>query len=889
MDRYDLAANSENDGLWDWNLTSGRMHFSPRWVSMLGYEGHEVGTKPEEWFQRIHPDDMEQVRRGIDTELEGNSRQFEYQHRLRHNDGTYRWMSCRGLIERNENGQAVRVTGAHSDITAEKVVDGLTGLPNRLLLLDRLTRSIARAKRRSDHIFALLMLDLDRPETLIARLGSSASDQLLVAAARRLETCLRAGDTVARLGCDHVVARLGGDVFTVLLDGLNAVGEAKNVAERLLKEVSAPFDLNGREVFLSTSCGIALSATGYCRAEEVLRDADTALHRAKSLGKSRCEVFDTAVLESSQTRLQLEVDLRESLDRQEFSLFYQPIMSLASNEIAGFEALVRWRHPVRGMVSPQEFIPVAEKTGLILPLGRWILREACRQLKTWQENLRIPQNLWVSVNLSSLQFIRPALVENICEVLREVKLAPNCLVLELTEGILMGNPEAASSLLMELRVLGVKTGLDDFGTGYSSLTYLRQFPVDYLKIDQSFVQGMETSRDVFEIVRTISGLAQQLSLQVIAEGIENIGQLDLIRSLNCEYGQGFLFSKPVDPESAETLLKEGLPPGQEAKGEKDQAGESAAVTGPISDAPSLPCAAGLPTEMPPMERKPGKFTRRKGLLLVALTALVLLVAGGMLAKLNRYTEPPVSYTSQAGVQGPADTAGAVPATKMTAEMPAVQTSQQPLAQDPPSSSLATLPKPPGEKTTGSDQANQEQLARSAPSGLPATLPKPPRKKPTGSDQANMKQLASSDPSSPLPVLPKPLTENPAASDRMKQKPSAESVSLSSPPVVVEPMKEELPVYSYPVIHDHVLGSCRGILKISGDTLSFESDKEKDGFVVAHSEFSWSLDKDKLAIKAGSKTYRFKPATAGSKNENRSQLQEIVQNILRFHPEPAPKK
>ena len=759
------------------------------------------------------------MRRVIDTELAGSSREFEYQHRLRHNDGTYRWMSCRGVIERNENGQAVRITGSHSDITAEKVVDALTGLPNRLLLLDRLTRSIARAKRSSDHVFALLMLDLDRPETLTARLGSAASDQLLVAAARRLETCLRAGDTGVRLGRDHVVARLGGDVFTVLLDGLNEVGEAKDVAERLLKEVSAPFELNGREVFLSTSCGIALSATGYCRAEEVLRDADTALHRAKSLGKSRCEVFDTAVLVSSQTQLRLEADLQEALDRQEFSLFYQPIMSLASSEIAGFEALVRWQHPVRGMVSPQEFIPIAEKTGLIVPLGRWILREACRQLKAWQENLRIPQNLWVSVNISSLQFARPSLVENICEVLREVQLAPNCLVLELTEGILMVNPEAASSLLMELRVLGVRTGLDDFGTGYSSLTYLRQFPVDYLKIDQSFVQGMETGRDVFEIVRTIRGLAQQLGLRVIAEGIENAGQLDLIRSLNCEYGQGFLFSKPVEHESAETLLKECFPPSQGTKAETDQGGDSTAVTGPFFNAPLLPGDADLTKEMPATEEKTGRITRKRGLLLVALTALVLLFVGGMIAKLNRYTEPPVAYTSTSGLQGPADTASAAPAAQETAEKPAVQTSQTPLALDP-------------------------------PPGPPAALPKPPKAKPPGTSQANQKQLARGALSSPPAVLTAPRMAKPPDPDLTLQKTTAEVVSLSPPPVVLERPKEEPPVFSYAVVHEHLIGSCKGLLKISPDTLSFESEKDKDNFVLMYSEFSWSRNKDKLTIKAG---------------------------------------
>jgi diguanylate cyclase (GGDEF)-like protein len=825
---------------------------------MVGCEGNEVGTRPEEWFQRIHPEDLKQVQDGIDTHLAGSSHQFEDQHRLLHKDGTYRWMSCRGVIVRNENGQAVRISGSHSDITAEKVVDELTGLPNRLLLLDRMTRAIARAKRRSDHIFALLLLDLDRPETLIERLGPVASDHLVIAAARRLETCLRAGDTVARLGRDHVVARLGGDVFTILLDGLNEVGEAKNVAERLLKEISAPFELDGRDVFLAASCGIALSVTGYQCAEEVLRDADTALHRAKSLGKSRCEVFDTAILESAQTRLQLEADLQGALARQEFSVFYQPIVSLASSELAGFEALVRWQHPVRGMIAPLDFIPLAERTGLIVPLGRWILHEACRQLKAWQENLRIPQDLWVSVNISSLQFVRPSLVDQIREVLRDLQLAPNCLMLELTEGVLMQNPEAASSLLMELRVMGVQIGLDDFGTGYSSLTYLRQFPVDYLKIDQSFVRRMETGQDVLEIVRTIIGLAQQLGLRVIAEGIENAGQLDVIRSLNCEYGQGFYFSKPVNNESAETLLKEGFSQTQGTIVEKDEAGEITAVTISSFDAPSSPSAADLPMEVMQIEQKKGRFARRRGSLLVALTALVLLLVGGLLAKFNRYTAPPVAYTSPSDLQSPVDTARAAPAAEQTVEMPAIQTDQKPLAHSAPSSPPPTVPKPPREKPPGSDKTNQKPLARGAPSSAPPIVPTPPREEPPGSDKTNQKLIA-------------------------------QEVPLSPPPVVLEPPKQDPPTYSYSVVHEHLLGSCKGTLKISGETLSFESDKEKDGFVLKYSEFTCALDKDKLTIKASAKTYRFKSATARSKEENRSQLQEMVQIISKFHPDAASKR
>src|SRR5262249_22646053 len=285
------------------------------------------------------------------------------------------------------------------------------------------------------------------------------------------------------------------------------------------------FQVNGNEVFVTASVGIALSVTGYDHPQEALRDAHTATYRAKSLGKAQCAVFDTVLIDSAQNQRQLEADLKRALEQQEFVLFYQPIVSFCSNRIAGFEALVRWNHPDRGLVLPSEFIPVAESTGLILPLGRWISREACRQLKLWQEELRLSGQLWVSLNFSSLEFMQPSVVDHLGDVLRESGLDPHSVVLELTEAILMRNPTAASSLLMKLRVMGARIALDDFGTGYSSLSYLRQFPVDYLKIDYSFVRRMQSSKDMLEIVRTIVDLAHQLGLHVIAEGIETKEQM----------------------------------------------------------------------------------------------------------------------------------------------------------------------------------------------------------------------------------------------------------------------------------------------------------------------------------------------------------------------------
>ena len=317
--------------------------------------------------------------------------------------------------------------------------------------------------------------------------------------------------------------------------------------------------MSGRDVRMSASIGIAVSSTGYTRADDVLRDADTALHRAQLLGGKRCEVFDTAVLQLAQAELRLEADLEGALERDELVLFYQPIVSLASNQIVGFEALVRWRHPVLGMILPLEFVPIAERTGFIVPLGHWVLREACRQLKEWQGITPLAEQLWVSVNLSGVQLKHPRLVEEIGDALLEYALEPRCLLLELTEGMAMENPAAAQTLLMQIRALGVRVSVDDFGTGHSALAYLRQLPLDSLKVDRSFVRGIEANPDMASILGAVTTMTRQLGLQMVAEGIEKGEQLELIRGLDCEFGQGFLFSKPVDRDRATAMVTGGLP------------------------------------------------------------------------------------------------------------------------------------------------------------------------------------------------------------------------------------------------------------------------------------------------------------------------------------------
>jgi diguanylate cyclase (GGDEF)-like protein/PAS domain S-box-containing protein len=553
-ERYALAARGSNDGLWDWNLAANVVHFSPRWKVMLGYQENEIGDKPEEWFDRIHDADRARVKGELAAHQSRQTPHFESEHRMLHKDGTFRWMLSRGLAIYGENGNALRMAGSQTDITEGKVSDPLTGLPNRLLFIDRLSRLIKHAKRRKNQSFAVLFMDLDGFKMINDSMGHLIGDQLLVAVAARLEKCLRATDTLARLGETFTVARLGGDEFTVLLDDLKDPNDAKTAAERLMKALSAPFVLGGKEVFTSVSIGIALSSPNYEQPDEILRDADTAMYRAKSLGKARYEVFDADMRASVMARLQLETDLRRALERGEFSNYYQPIVDLASGDIAGFEALLRWRHPTRGLLGPGEFIGVAEETGLIRELGWWNLGEACRQISEWRASSKAHEHLTISVNLSAKQFLQPNLVQEIGSLLKESGLPPEALKLEITESTVMGDPSAAVEMLQQIKALGIRLAIDDFGTGYSSLSYLHRFPLDTLKIDRSFISDISAEGEGMEIARTILPMANNLRLDVIAEGVETIEQVLLLKKLQCKYGQGFFFSRPLSAEGITALL-----------------------------------------------------------------------------------------------------------------------------------------------------------------------------------------------------------------------------------------------------------------------------------------------------------------------------------------------
>ncbi len=633
-----LAARGDHAGLWDWNLATNRVHFSPRWIAMVGSDGSTLGNSPDAWLTRVHPDDLGEVRRQLDEHLAGGASEFDLPHRLVHRDGTYRWTSCHMVVVRNEAGQAVRVMGCHSDVTSEKVSDPLTGLPNRLLFVDHLARALERARRDPSHRFAVLLVDLGR-RTPHDDADAKSPDLVLTAAARRLETCLRAGDGGAALCRDHLVARLRGDEFAILLDGLAEVGDARVVADRVLGDLLSSFMVGGDETFLSSSVGIAVSATGYANPESVVRDADTALHRATLLGGRRCEVFDTAILRSAQNALQIDTDFMEALGRGEFVLAYQPVVSLATHRVAGFEALVRWQHPSRGLIAPSEFIPIAEQTGFIVHLGRWSLREACLQLAAWQQSQPGAGDAWVSVNLSSPQLSQPALVDDVAQALRDTGLPARSLVVELTESVALENPAAAKSLLMQLRAMGIRVALDDFGTGQSSLSYLHQFPADKLKLDRSFVCDLETRADVRDIVAAVTGLAHQFGLEVIAEGVETEGQLQHVRAFGCEYVQGYFFSRPVDKERAAELLRTGFTP------------RLAEAVGPPS-----PDGVAQAERLPEMAAARGRSWRSKTLY-VAVSAAVIVALAGLL---TRFIGGPSSRSDLPAASASAPTASPAP-------------------------------------------------------------------------------------------------------------------------------------------------------------------------------------------------------------------------------------
>jgi len=470
-------------------------------------------------------------------------------------DGTTFPVQLISEVISDSSGKLIGIVTTCEDITERKRVeeelerqalyDTLTQLPNRTLFNDRLAQAVSKAKRKKDYCFGVLFIDLDRFKVINDSLGHTLGDQLLVEFAQRLLSCMRPGDTVARLG---------GDEFTILLDDIKHVSDATRVADRIQHELNIPFNLGRHEIFTTTSIGIALSSEEYGRSGDLLRDADIAMYRAKAQGRARYQVFDSGMHAGAVLQLQMENDLRRALERKEFRAFYQPTVCLFTGKLTGFEALMRWQHPQRGLTLPEEFIPLAEETGFIIPMGLWILHEACEQMQKWITQFPLHPALTMSVNLSGVQIGEADIVGHVEQILKETRLAPNTLTLEMTESVLMANPQEATNRLHQLRSLGVRLHIDDFGTGYSSLSYLDRLPVDTLKIDRSFVGRIGIVEERGEIVGTISTLAHNLGMEVIAEGVETAVQLSRVKDFKCESAQGFYFSRPMESKDAEALI-----------------------------------------------------------------------------------------------------------------------------------------------------------------------------------------------------------------------------------------------------------------------------------------------------------------------------------------------
>jgi len=554
-ERYALAAAGAADGLWDWQVESGEVYYSPRWKTMLGYHDREISGTIAEWFNRVVPSDQDGLRTAVNLHLTGERDHLQHEFRIQRADGEEAWMLVRGLAVRNDKGCAVRMAGSMTDITARKKAeqqllfdafhDAMTGLPNRTLLLDRIGQALDRNRRAGARQFAAILIDLDRFKSINDALGSTTGDRLLRIIAKRLDNSRRVGDTLARLSADE---------FAVLLDDIDDAGDALGAAERMAQAISRPVTLDGHDIVLTASIGIALSATGYDRSEDMLRDASLAMYRAKSGGRARIDLFDGNLRRQAMTIMRTEADLRMALEQDQLCLHYQPIVSLRDGSIAGFEALMRWNHPDRGLVSPAEFIPLAEESGLIVPMGRWALQEATRQLVLWQARFPRPTPLFMSVNVSSRQFSDDDLVGVVRDLLERTAIPPSSLKLELTESLLMQDPAKCRELMQRIRDMDVRLSIDDFGTGYSSLAYLHSFPVDTLKIDRSFVKAVSSGEGNAAIVQVIATLATILNMDAVAEGVETEQEAEYLRDIMCQYAQGYHFARPALPAVIERLL-----------------------------------------------------------------------------------------------------------------------------------------------------------------------------------------------------------------------------------------------------------------------------------------------------------------------------------------------
>jgi len=558
-ERYALASRGANDVLWDWDLTSNILYLSPRWKELLGKSSDsEFRGDPHEWMRFINEDDAESFKVEIAAHMQGISSKLEHEHRLMRPDGRIVWVRCRGLAVRNQEGKATRIAGSMTDISEHKRIehrlqhdalyDSLTELPNRAFFIQMVDKAIKQRKREPSFGYAVLFVDMDRMKFVNDSLGHLAGDDLLRQMAIRLKDSVRPRDTVARLG---------GDEFTILLDEVSQRSEASEVAQRIVDALARPFSFEGNEFRVSASIGIALAEDHHDRAAVALRDADLAMYRAKHRGKDRFEFFEYGMHEREIAVLQLENDLPRAVERGEMRIVYQPIVSLNGGKISGFEALVRWHHPEKGLVLPDAFIGLAEETGMIVDIGKWVLTQACLKLREWQDSYPSEPPLTMSINLSPKQFSQVKLVDDVRAAVSASGVAYGSVRLEITETLALERGSDAEKIIRGLAQIGVHVLIDDFGTGYSSFGQLQEFEFHTLKIDRSFVSRMGESEESAEIVKAILSMARSMGMAVIAEGIETDEQWKQLREMNCEHGQGYLFSRPVDADTAAEMLASG--------------------------------------------------------------------------------------------------------------------------------------------------------------------------------------------------------------------------------------------------------------------------------------------------------------------------------------------
>ncbi|WP_138513757.1 EAL domain-containing protein [Rhodoferax bucti] len=553
-ERWKLALESTGDGVWDWHIQDQREYFSKRLVEMYGYTEEDLQQHPDTLDSRTHPEDVAQMFNDRQAHFDGQTPTYYNEHRVRCKDGSWKWIMTRGMVvSRDADGRPLRMLGTHTDITARKEAeaqirqhayfDPLTGLPNRRMLRDRIEQEIKR-NRRDGKKLAVLFMDLDHFKEVNDTLGHDNGDALLVEAARRLRGCVREHDTVARMG---------GDEFTLLITELDAGDRLEPLLQKLLQTMAAPFELGRERMFVSASIGVTLCPDDGSEVESLYKNADQALYDAKNAGRNRFSYFTPALHEAAMQRARIANDLHDALERRQLELHYQPIVELATGHVRKAEALLRWRHPVRGMISPAEFIPVAESSELIVDIGDWVFDQVASQLQVWRRSLH--PHFQISINSSPVQFRRPCSGERSwVQRLHRMGLPGAAMVVEITEGLMLDADEAVTRQLLEWRDAGIQVALDDFGTGYSSLAYLQKLDIDFIKIDKSFVHGLAPHSTHFILCKAMVVMAHAMGLRVVAEGVETAQQRDLLLEVGCDFAQGYLFSKPLPPHELEALL-----------------------------------------------------------------------------------------------------------------------------------------------------------------------------------------------------------------------------------------------------------------------------------------------------------------------------------------------